>query len=76
MDELLTVDEVAAYLRVSRSTVWRWCQSRRVPAFKIGREWRISRPVLEMLLQEQQAGFYPPEHEAGHSSAVAHPRPS
>lgn len=54
MDELLTVDEVANYLRVSRSTVWRWCQAKRVPAFKIGREWRISGPVLEELMAAQQ----------------------
>lgn len=54
MDEFLTVEEVAVYLRVSRSTVWRWCQAKKVPAFKIGREWRISGPVLEELVASQQ----------------------
>lgn len=64
MDELLTVEEVAAYLRVSRTTVWRWCQAKKVPAFKIGREWRISAPVLAELMLAQQQGLLPSDSEA------------
>jgi excisionase family DNA binding protein len=65
MDELLTVDEVAAYLRVSRSTVWRWCQAKKIPAFKIGREWRISGPVLEELMRAQRSALLGLELDAG-----------
>ncbi len=65
MDELLTVEEVATYLRVSRSTVWRWCQAKKVPAFKIGREWRISGPVLEELVAAQQQIIGSPETATG-----------
>lgn len=50
MDDLLTVEEAAAYLRVSRATVWRWCKSQKVPAVKIGREWRILRQTLRDLI--------------------------
>ena len=45
-DELLTVKEVAAYLRVSRVTAWRWCQEGLIPAFRIGRNWRIPSDAL------------------------------
>ena len=73
MDELLTVEEVASYLRVSRSTVWRWCQAKKVPAFKIGREWRISEPVLEGLVAAQQQLLGSPEAATGPPKmAVAH----
>jgi excisionase family DNA binding protein len=65
MEELLTVEEVASYLRVSRSTVWRWCQEKKVPAFKIGREWRISRPVLEDLVAAHQPQIVHPEPTTG-----------
>ncbi len=65
MDELLTVEEVATYLRVSRSTVWRWCQAKKVPAFKIGREWRISGPVLEGLVAAQQQIIGSPKTATG-----------
>ena len=45
-NELLTVREVADYLRVSRVTAWRWCQQGVIPAFRIGRTWRIRRDDL------------------------------
>jgi excisionase family DNA binding protein len=44
--EILTVDEVAVYLRVSRITIWRWCQQGIIPASRIGRTWRIHRGDL------------------------------
>ncbi|WP_129633780.1 helix-turn-helix domain-containing protein [Candidatus Oscillochloris fontis] len=47
MRDVLTVDEVAEYLRVSRATVCRWCVQKRLPAFKIGKGWRVQRSDLE-----------------------------
>jgi excisionase family DNA binding protein len=65
MDELLTVAEAAACLRVSRATLWRWCQEGRVPALKIGREWRILLgPVLQPLVAEEGGMRRAPEPEA------------
>jgi len=45
--KVMTVQEVADYLRISRTTAWRWCNEGRLPAFRIGREWRIKREALE-----------------------------
>jgi excisionase family DNA binding protein len=42
-NELLTVKEIADYLRVSRMTIWRWCQHGIIPAFQVGRNWRVRR---------------------------------
>ncbi len=53
--ELLTVKEVAIYLRVSRVTVWRWCQQGTIPAFRVGRNWRIRRADL-LALEEHPVG--------------------
>lgn len=53
-NEVLTVNEVATYLRVSRVTVWRWCQRGIVPAFQVGRNWRIRRKDLLTLLETTQ----------------------
>jgi excisionase family DNA binding protein len=50
-NELLTVKEVADYLRVSRVTAWRWCQQGVIPAFRIGRTWRIRRDDLLQLAE-------------------------
>lgn len=47
MDEILTVREVADYLKLSRTTIWRWCKEGKLKAFKVGRGWRIHRSELE-----------------------------
>jgi len=49
MDEILTVREVAEYFKLSRTTVWRWCNEGKLPAFKVGRGWRIHRLDVEKI---------------------------
>jgi excisionase family DNA binding protein len=51
-NELLTVTEVAAYLRVTPVTVWRWCQRGIIPAFQVGRVWRIRQVDLLSLTDD------------------------
>ena len=50
VDELLTIAEVATYLKVSRRTAWRWCKSGRLSASKIGHQWRVARSDLEKFI--------------------------
>jgi excisionase family DNA binding protein len=52
MSEILTVKEVSDYLRLSRATVWRWCNDGTLPAFKVGRGWRVHRGDVEKLLAQ------------------------
>ena len=40
-DEILTIDEVAAYLKVGKRTVYRLAASGQIPAFKLGGTWRF-----------------------------------
>ncbi len=53
MNEILTVKEVASYLRFSRTTVWRWCNEGKLPAIKVGRNWRVRRSDVEKILNEE-----------------------
>ncbi len=46
-NELLTVFEVMSHLRVCRATVQRWCKEGKLPAVKIGKEYRVRRRDLE-----------------------------
>jgi excisionase family DNA binding protein len=50
VDTLLTVDEVAAYLRVSTKTVRRQIIAGHIPAIRIGRSVRVSPEALEYLI--------------------------
>ena len=45
-DEILTIDEVAKYLRVSERTVYEWAQKGEIPAGKIGTAWRFKKSDL------------------------------
>ncbi len=45
--ELLDVQDLCAYLKMSRATVQRWCRTGYLPAAKVGKEYRIRRADLE-----------------------------
>ncbi|MCB0208492.1 MAG: helix-turn-helix domain-containing protein [Anaerolineae bacterium] len=53
-NEVLTVKEVANYLRVSRVTIWRWCKQGVIPASQVGRSWRIRRDDLVQVLDDSR----------------------
>jgi excisionase family DNA binding protein len=46
-DELLTIDEVAAYLKAGKRTVYRLAAAGTIPAFKLGGTWRFRRAELD-----------------------------
>jgi excisionase family DNA binding protein len=47
MDSILTVETVAEYLRLHPSTVYRLLKGKQLPAFKLGREWRLNRESID-----------------------------
>ena len=46
-DEILTIEEVAKYLRVSERTVYDWAQKGEIPAGKFGTVWRFMKSEIE-----------------------------
>lgn len=59
--EILTLEEVARYLRLTPQTIYKWAQEKRIPAVKLGKEWRFRRSILDRWLDEQmldeESGF-------------------
>ena len=51
--EILTLEEVALYLRLKPQTIYKWAQEKRIPAVKLGKEWRFRRGILDRWLDEQ-----------------------
>jgi excisionase family DNA binding protein len=51
--EILTLEEVAHYLRLKPQTIYKWAQDRRIPAVKLGKEWRFRKSVLDRWLDKQ-----------------------
>lgn len=52
-DDILTIDEVAKYLRVSERTVYDWAQKGEIPSGKIGTVWRFKKSEIERWVTER-----------------------
>ena len=53
--EILTLDEVAAYLKAGKKTVYRLAQQGEIPGFKLGGTWRFPRSDLDRWSAAQSA---------------------
>jgi len=40
-DRWLSVQEIAQYLGISKETIYRWVESKKIPAHKIGKQWKF-----------------------------------
>jgi excisionase family DNA binding protein len=47
MVPVLTVQNVAEYLRVHPSTIYRLLKKKQLPAFKVGSDWRFNRESID-----------------------------
>jgi excisionase family DNA binding protein len=44
--EIMTIAEVAEYLKIPTSSVYKLAQEGKIPSQKVGRHWRFHRPTL------------------------------
>lgn len=53
-EEMLTVTEVATLLRISTATVKKMAGDGRLPAIKIGRQWRFRKVAIDEFIKQQE----------------------
>jgi excisionase family DNA binding protein len=53
--EFLTAEEVAEYLRLPLSTVYKLVQDKRLPGFKVGKHWRFRREAIQEWIKQQES---------------------
>jgi nitrogen PTS system EIIA component len=58
-DDILTIEEVARYLRVSERTVYDWAQKGEIPSGKIGTVWRFKKSEIERWVNERLSSNRP-----------------
>jgi excisionase family DNA binding protein len=51
MDELLTIEEVAAILKVSAYSVRRYLKAKKLRGVKVGGQWRVHKSALQKFVQ-------------------------
>ncbi len=52
---LMTVKDVATYLSVTERTVYRLVKDHRLPAYKVGGQWRFKADMIESWMQKDGA---------------------
>jgi excisionase family DNA binding protein len=51
-DKIMTLEEVAEYLRLTPQTIYTWAQEKKIPAVKLGKEWRFKRSLIDKWFNE------------------------
>lgn len=52
-DSVLTIDELSAYLKIAKSTLYKLAQEGKLPGQKVGRHWRFHREAVDAWLKRQ-----------------------
>ena len=54
--EIMTIREVAEYLKVNERTIYRLLAAKKLPAFKVGGSWRFRRADIDGWIASQSEG--------------------
>ena len=56
-EEILTLQEVANYLKVDKKTVYRMVKSKQLPAFKVRNQWRFKKNAIDKWIEFHNIGI-------------------
>jgi excisionase family DNA binding protein len=59
---IMTIGEVADYLKVTERTIYRLAGAKQIPAFKVGGSWRFSKADIDRWIREQSSQTSGPEN--------------
>ncbi|MCP4726437.1 MAG: helix-turn-helix domain-containing protein, partial [bacterium] len=45
--DVMTLEEVATYLKLKPQTIYTWAQEKKIPAAKLGKEWRFKKSIID-----------------------------
>ncbi len=55
-DEILTLKEVAEYLKLAEKTAYRLAAEGKIPGFKVGGSWRFQKADIQKWIHKQTKG--------------------
>ena len=56
-ENLLTTEQVAQYLKVDKFTIYRLVGRKKIPAFRVGNQWRFKRSLIDEWLMKNSNGI-------------------
>ena len=51
---MMTVEEVADYLKMKTVTIYKHAQEGKIPGFKVGSKWRFKRETIDKWIEKQE----------------------
>jgi excisionase family DNA binding protein len=54
--DVMTIDDLATYLQVSKSSLYKLAQDGKVPGQKVGKHWRFRKDTIDNWLDESELG--------------------
>lgn len=55
--DIMTIKEVAEYLKLTEKTAYRLAAEGKIPGFKVGGAWRFRRRDIDRWIEEQQGNL-------------------
>ena len=55
-DDIMTVKELADYLKIAEKTAYRFASEGKVPGFKVGSAWRFKKEGIDSWIKRQSEG--------------------
>ncbi|TKJ31985.1 hypothetical protein CEE39_06575 [bacterium (candidate division B38) B3_B38] len=60
---IMTLPELAKYIRVHKSTVYRMLKHKSIPAIKVGNQWRFKKDRIDSWLETNELKMSPDKEE-------------
>ncbi|MCB5266672.1 MAG: helix-turn-helix domain-containing protein [Candidatus Cloacimonetes bacterium] len=54
-DRWLNVDDISKYLSVTKDTIYKWIETRNMPAHKVGRKWMFQKSEVDEWVKSGKA---------------------
>jgi excisionase family DNA binding protein len=54
MDKWLTLEQIAEYLQMSTSSIYKMAQTGKIPAYKVGRQWRFKKEEVDRWIKDKK----------------------
>jgi len=51
---MMTIDDVAQYLKLKKVTVYKHAQQGKIPGFKVGSSWRFKKSSIDKWIDKQE----------------------
>ena len=53
--DIMTMKELADYLKIAEKTAYRFASEKKVPGFKVGNAWRFRKSEVDKWIKEQES---------------------